>query len=122
MSPSTTIIAAATVGPTVIDKLETSIDALTYTSLDKLRLFKAAGPFLSQNQPWLGMAMLVCSVAEIDSVPVPPPTNEQQVESLVARLGDSGSLRSQRRSMGTRKSTNQMRWPPRETEQAPRSD
>jgi hypothetical protein len=60
------------------------------TSLDKLRLFKAAGPVLSQNQPWLGMAMLACSVAEIDNVPVPPPTNEQQIESLVARLGDPG--------------------------------
>jgi hypothetical protein len=60
------------------------------TSLDKLRLFKAAGPALSQNQPWLGMAMLACSVAEIDNVPVPPPTNEQQIESMVARLGDPG--------------------------------
>jgi hypothetical protein len=60
------------------------------TSLDKLRLFKAAGPVLSQNQPWLGMAMLACSVAEIDGVPIPPATNEQQIESTVARLGDFG--------------------------------
>jgi hypothetical protein len=60
------------------------------TSLDKLRLFKAAGPVLAHNQPWLGMAMLACSVAEIDSVPVPAPTNEQQIESMVARLGDLG--------------------------------
>jgi hypothetical protein len=60
------------------------------TSLDKLRLFKAAGPTLAHNQPWLGMAMLACSVAEIDNVPVPPPTNEQQIELMVARLGDLG--------------------------------
>jgi hypothetical protein len=60
------------------------------TSLDKLRLFKAAGPSLAQNQPWLGMAVLACSVAEIDNVPVPPPVNEQQIESMVARLGDLG--------------------------------
>jgi hypothetical protein len=59
-------------------------------SLDKLRLFKAAGPSLAQNQPWLGMAMLACSVAEIDGVPVPQPTNEQQIEQMVARLGDHG--------------------------------
>ena len=36
------------------------------------------------------LAMLACSVAEIDSVPVPAPTNEQQIESMVARLGDLG--------------------------------
>src|SRR5271165_924281 len=59
-------------------------------ALDKLRLFKAAGSVLAQNQPWLGMAILACSVAEIDSVPVPPPTNEQQIESMVGRLGDLG--------------------------------
>jgi hypothetical protein len=60
------------------------------TSLDKLRLFKAAGPVLAQNQPWLGMAMLACSVAGIDNVPVPAPINEQQIESMVTRLGDLG--------------------------------
>jgi hypothetical protein len=60
------------------------------TSLDKLRLFKAAGPVLAQNPPWLGMAVIACSVAEIDSIPIPPPTNEQQIESMIARLGDLG--------------------------------
>ena len=60
------------------------------TALDKLRLFKAAGPVLAQNRPWLGMALLACSVTAIDDVPVPPPANEQQIEALVARLGDAG--------------------------------
>ena len=60
------------------------------TALDKLRLFKAAGPALSQNQPWLGMAMLASSVTAIDDVPIPPPTNEPQIEALVGRLGDAG--------------------------------
>lgn len=60
------------------------------TALDKLRLFKAAGPTLSQNHLWLGMATLATSVTAIDDVPVPPPTSEAQIESLVSRLGDSG--------------------------------
>lgn len=60
------------------------------TALDKLRLFKAAGPMLSQNNLWLGMATLATSVTAIDDVPIPPPTNEAQIESLVSRLGDSG--------------------------------
>ena len=60
------------------------------TALEKLRLFKAAGPHLAQNQPWLGMAVLACSVAAIDDVPVPMPANESLIEALVQRLGDDG--------------------------------
>jgi hypothetical protein len=90
MSPSATIITAATAAPTVTDKLGRRLTLRRMTSLDKLRLFKAAGPTLAQNQPWLGMAMLACSVAEIDNVPVPLATNEQQIETMVARLGDLG--------------------------------
>lgn len=90
MSPSATIISAATIAPTVTDGLGRRLTLRRMTSLDKLRLFKAAGPVLAQNQPWLGMAVLAWSVAEIDNVPVPPPTNEQQIESMVARLGDLG--------------------------------
>jgi hypothetical protein len=60
------------------------------TALDRLRLFKAAGPVLAQNQAWLGMALLACSVVAIDDVPQPPPSSEAQVEALVGRLGDAG--------------------------------
>jgi hypothetical protein len=90
MSPSATIISAGTAAPTVTDRQGRRLTLRRMTSLDKLRLFKAAGPTLAHNQPWLGMAMLACSVAEIDNVPVPPPTNEQQIELMVARLGDLG--------------------------------
>jgi hypothetical protein len=60
------------------------------TALDKLRLFKAAGPALSRNEPWLGMALLACHVCEIDGVPIPAPADERGIEALVARLGDAG--------------------------------
>ncbi len=60
------------------------------TVLDRLRLFKAAGPQLAQNGPWLGIALLACSVTAIDDVPVPMPGTELQIEALVARLGDTG--------------------------------
>ena len=60
------------------------------TALDRLRLFKAAGPLLAQNQPWLGMAVLACSVAAIDDVPIPPPVSELQIETMIGRLGDAG--------------------------------
>ncbi|GAB0115318.1 hypothetical protein [Acidisoma sp. C75] len=59
-------------------------------ALDQLRLFKAVGPVLAQNQPYLGMAMVACSVIAIDGIPVPPPTSETQIEALVTKLGDEG--------------------------------
>lgn len=60
------------------------------SALDKLRLFKAAGPALAQNGPWMGVALLAASVAAIDDVPVPAPMTEAQIEALVGRLGEEG--------------------------------
>lgn len=58
------------------------------TALDTLRLFKLAGPALAQNQPWLSLATLAYAVTEIESVPVPVPVTELQIEALVERLGE----------------------------------
>ena len=90
MTPSETIIAAAATAPVVTDAEGRRITLRRLSALDKLRLFKAAGPVLAQNQPWLGMAVLACSVTAIDEVPVPAPATEQQIEAMVARLGDAG--------------------------------
>ena len=90
MSPSSTLITAATAAPTVSDSEGRRLELRRLTALDKLRLFKAAGPLLAHNEPWLGMAVLACSVVAIDDVPVPAPSNEQQIEAMVARLGDAG--------------------------------
>lgn len=89
MTP-TAQIAAAAEPVVVIDALGRRLAVRNITALDKLRLFKAAGPALAQNEPWLGMALLACSVHAIDDVPVPMPGNEHQIEALVARLGDAG--------------------------------
>lgn len=74
----------------VTDSRNRKLTLRILTVLDRLRLFKAAGPVLSENNPWFGMAILASSVAEIDGVPVPLPSNESQIESAVARLGDEG--------------------------------
>jgi len=89
MTPSEAVLASVAV-PTVTDATGRRIALRRLTALDKLRLFKAAGPELSQNQPWLGMAVLACSVTSIDDLPVPAPTTEQQIAAVVARLGASG--------------------------------
>lgn len=90
MVPSDTIINGGTKAPSVTDATGRRISLRRLNALDKLRLFKAAGPALSENQFWLGMAVLACSVSAIDDVPVPTPVNEQQIEALVGRLGDVG--------------------------------
>ncbi len=90
MRPSETIVASATSPMAVTDAAGRQLVLRRLTVLDKLRLFKAAGPILSQNGPWLGMALLACSVTAIDDVPVPMPVAEQQIEAMVARLGDHG--------------------------------
>jgi hypothetical protein len=88
-TPSATLLR----GFAVIDTVDDAGRVLTVRpphALDQLRLFKAVGAALAQNQPYLGMAMVACSVTAIDGVPVPMPANEHQIESLIQRLGDAG--------------------------------
>jgi hypothetical protein len=90
VSPSVQIVSAAMLPLVVRDADGRELVLRRMTALDRLRLFKAIGPVLSQNSLYLGMATLAASVTSIDSVPVPPPATEGQIEALVARLGDAG--------------------------------
>lgn len=90
MTPTENILSAALRMIDVRDGRGRNLKVRRLTALDTLRLLKAAGPILAQNQPWLSMAMLAVSVTEIDHVPVPTPTSEAQIESLVERLGEDG--------------------------------
>jgi len=89
-TPSQRLIAAAQAAPDAVDAEGRVLALRRLNALDKLRLFKAAGPVLAHNQPWLGLAILAASVTAIDDVPVPPPSTEAHIEALVARLGDHG--------------------------------
>lgn len=90
MTPSQSILKDGLKASATVDKRGRKIVVRRPTALDTLRLFKAAGPVLAQNEPWLTMAMLAFSVLEIDGVPIPVPSTEPQIESLVDRLGDDG--------------------------------
>lgn len=90
MTPSEAIISAALATDSITDDEGRRLTIKRLTALDRLRLFKAAGPLLSQNPPWLGMALIASSVTAIDDVPVPPPVNETQIEAMIGRLGDAG--------------------------------
>jgi hypothetical protein len=88
--PSAQIVSAAMTPLVVHDADGRELVLRRLTALDRLRLFKAIGPILSQNTLYLGMATLAVSVTAIDSIPIPAPATEGQVEALVARLGDAG--------------------------------
>lgn len=90
MTPSASVLASAEERFSTTDKAGRTIVVRRLNALDKLRLLKAAGPVLSDNQAWLGVAMLAASVVELDGVPVPVPGTEHQIEGLVGKLGDSG--------------------------------
>lgn len=90
MTPARSIVHQANTVRTVTDARGRKIVARRLTALDTLRLFKVAGPILAQNEPWLSLAGLAFAVLEIDSVPVPPPATEPQIESLINRLGEDG--------------------------------
>lgn len=92
MTPSSTIVQDAHKRFATVDKRGRRLLLRQQTALDTLRLFKAAGAILAQNEPWLSMAGLAFSVLEIDGVPVPSPTSEAQIENLIDRLGDEGLL------------------------------
>ncbi len=74
----------------VTDALGRKLTLRRIGALEKLRLYKAVGPQLGQNEPYLAMALLAISVATIDDVPLPAPANEGQIEMIVQKLGDQG--------------------------------
>jgi hypothetical protein len=90
MNPAQVIIGESDKPLAAVDSKGRRLLFRRLTALDTLRLLKAAGPVLSQNEPWLSMAGLGFSVREIDGVPVPTPTTEAQIEGLIDRLGDEG--------------------------------
>jgi hypothetical protein len=89
-TPSEALLAATQGEEVVRDALGRRLALRRLGALDKLRLFEAAGPVLSGNDRWLGMAVLACSVTAIDDVPWPMPASKQGVEAMVQRLGDDG--------------------------------
>lgn len=74
----------------VTDKNGRKIQLRRVGVLETLRLFKALGNELSNNQAYLTMAVVVSSAQMIDDVPLPFPTSEAGLEALLERLGDDG--------------------------------
>lgn len=58
--------------------------------LEQVRLLRAIGAEQSNNQPYVNIVMMAASVASIDDVPCPIPTNERQIDGAIGRIGDEG--------------------------------
>jgi hypothetical protein len=56
-------------------------------AVEQLRIFKALGPILSENVPYLNGALVAAAVARIDDLPLPFPSNEAAVEAALERIG-----------------------------------
>ena len=69
------------------DNLGRSLKVRRINALDRLRLLKAAGPDLSQNDAWLNMAALVMSLMEINGAPGPLRLTSVRSKPLLLNLG-----------------------------------
>ena len=91
-SPAARVVAEAGTAAAVTDAEGRVLEVRRPGALDRLRLFKALGPSLAQNDRYVGYGMLAMCVVAIDGVPVPQPATEGQLEALVGRLGDAGMV------------------------------
>ena len=89
-TPSSDIVSRSYQTFEVRDALGRDLKIRRINALDRLRLLKAAGPELSQNDAWLNMAALALSVVELNGVPRVMPVNERQIEAAILELGNLG--------------------------------
>ena len=91
MTPSQVVVSEAAHPVATVDAKGRRLTLRRLTALDTLRLFKAAGPVLAQNEPWLSMAGMAFSRCWRSTVSLRlPPISEAQIEGLIDRLGDEG--------------------------------
>ena len=92
LTPSARIVAEAAAPSEVTDALGRVLEVRRPGALDRLRLFKALGPALAQNERYVGYAMLAMCVARSMGCRCRSRRNEGQLEALVQRLGDAGMV------------------------------
>jgi|GEM_PF-2329298 hypothetical protein len=74
----------------VTDKAGRKLQLRRIGVVQQLRLFKALGPELSLNDPYMDLAIIAASVTMIDDIPVPFPISEASLEALLEKLGTDG--------------------------------
>lgn len=72
------------------DSLGRLIKIRKLTPLDRMRIFEALGPSLSENASYLAYAFAASCVTQIDATPVAFPRSVKTLEATVDMLGDEG--------------------------------
>ena len=90
-SPSAQIVGGATETALVTDTHGRTLKIRKRLGLgERMRLNRMAGADNAVNGAWIGPAMLVSAVVEIDGVPVARPTKPEHIEALADQIGDEG--------------------------------
>lgn len=66
-----------------------SFEVKEVTPSGLMSIMEACGRFVP-SEGWMRYAILICSVTEIDGVPVPKPITKQQIENLGDKIGNDG--------------------------------
>jgi hypothetical protein len=74
----------------VVDARGRLIKVRKLGAVDRMRLFKVAGPDGSQIDRYMGYAFLGASATEVDGVPMPFPTTSLILDTHVGRLEEDG--------------------------------
>jgi len=74
-------------GEVVVDAAGRKLSLRKIGAVEQLRIFKAIGPVLSENAPYVTGALIAAAVAMIDELPLPFPVNEAGVEAALERIG-----------------------------------
>ncbi len=72
---------------TVTDNAGRKLQLRRIGVVEQMRLFKALGPELSANAPYMHGALIGAAVAMIDAVPMPFPASEAGLEAALERIG-----------------------------------
>ena len=66
---------------------------------DLFNIIEAAGG-AAENKQWMRLAMVVCSVTEIDGIPVPMSAEKKDIVALARKIGNSGLVALQKALFG----------------------
>ena len=89
-TPSQEIIASGKAAVSVQDANGRDLGVRKINTLDRMRLLELVGPDLSNNDRYIGLAMLAYAVTSIGGDPILRPTSKAQLEAVVQRLDDDG--------------------------------
>lgn len=117
-TPSARIVNVAQALKIVTDATGRRITFRAMTVLDQARAYRAMGGDAASNGPYASIALVACSVVEIDGVPRPAPKSLPEMDAAIGALGDDGYIAVYAESQRMQRETMEAAGLPNETETA----